>query len=316
EASALLDELRQEMERPFDLERGPLTRLLVLSRRPDQHYLLLSMHHIVGELWALVLIVQELSRLYQAEAAGMPLVITPLSHTYAASVPDEQRRLAGAEGERLAAYWTGKLTPPPLPLTLPLSKPRPAVQTYRGALRAFRLPRASGQALKDLARAEGATPFAALVAIFAVLLKRESGQTDIVIGSPMSGRSRPEWSGIVGFFDNPVPLRADLSGRPSFRDVLRRMRTTALEALAHQGYPFPLMVERAPQPRAPSRSPLVDVMFVLRQSPVADLQRLTRLAMGQAGALLDLGDGLQAESVDLDRRVSQLDLTLAVTEEA
>ena len=315
EREKIVEELRSETERPFDLERGPLTRLLVLSRGVDEHYLLLSMHHVIGELWALILMVQELSHLYRAEIRGTPDVLPPLAHSYATFVAQERRLLTGPDGERMAAYWTRKLTPLAPPLTLPTAKPRPAVQTYRGALQAFALARETGEALKKLAREENTTLFAAMLAAFLVTLRRESGQTDLVVGSPMTGRTRPEWAGILGYFDNPVPLRVDMSGQPTFREVVRSARATVLEAFDHQAYPFPMIVDRVQPPRDPGRSPLFDAMFVLRKSPVSDLQRLTQLAMGGAGALLDLGDEFCATSLDLGRRVSQLDLTLAVTEE-
>jgi hybrid polyketide synthase/nonribosomal peptide synthetase FtdB len=306
--------LVSELERLFDLERGPVVRLSVCSRSPVEHYLVLVLHHIVGELWALILLVQELSELYRAETAGTRPRLRPLPRDYRDYVRWEAELLAGPDGERLAAWWRGKLAGPPPALTLPTDRPRPPVKTYAGALRAFRLGGDLTTAVKDLARAEGATLFAVLLAAFAALLHRSSGQDDVVIGSPVSGRTRPEWEGVVGYFDNPLPLRLDLSGQPSFRDLVGRSRRVVLEALEHRDLPLPAIVEQAQPHRDPGRNALFDVMFVLRQSHVGSLRPLTLFAFGEAGAQLDLGAGFELAAMDLPRRTAQLDLTLAISE--
>jgi non-ribosomal peptide synthetase component F len=173
--------------------------------------------------------------------------------------------LEGPEGQRLWSYWERKLEGANPVLDLPHARQRPATQTYRGDIHRFEIDRQQSRALKELAKAHGTTPYAVLLAVFEVLLFRYTGQDDILIGSPTAGRSLAHFADVVGYFANPVVVRADLSGSPTFTSLLGRVRQTVLEALAHQDYPFSLLVERLQPPRDLSRSPIFQVVFAWDQ---------------------------------------------------
>jgi amino acid adenylation domain-containing protein len=221
--------------------------------------------------------------------------------------------LAGPEGERLWDYWQHQLAGAPQTLDLPTDRPRPPIQTFHGGIERLTLSDELAHRLRALAQTEGATLYMALLAAFQVLLFRYSGQDDFLIGSPTAGRGRAQLADLVGYFVNPVALRADLSGSPSFSDVVRRVRQTALGALKHQEYPFALLVERLQPLRDPSRSPLFQVMFVLEKAQRLAPQSAPVLAQGRAGARLELAD-ITLEPVELDPQAAQFDLMLMVEE--
>src|SRR6185369_17645389 len=175
---------------------------------------------------------------------------------YADFVHWQNEMLANPEGDRLLAYWQEQLAGELPILDLPLDRPRPLVQTYRGATEGFTIDPRSVEGLKSLGHAHSATLYATLLAIFQVLLYRHTGQEDILVGSPMAGRERAETAGLIGYFVNPVVLRAHFSPLQTFESLLDRVRQTALEALEHQHFPFPLLVEQVQPTRDPSRSPL------------------------------------------------------------
>ena len=221
--------------------------------------------------------------------------------------------VSSAEGEGLWAYWQKQLAGELPVVNLPTDRPRPPVQTYRGASHSFRLDEEQTQRLKALAKAQGVTLYMALLAAFQVLLSRYTHQDQILVGSPTAGRTSPEFSGTVGYFVNPLVLRADLSGDPTFEAFLRQVRQTVLEALAHQDYPFAQLVERLQPTRDASRSPLFQVVFALQQAPLLAHQDLTAFALGERGAQMNLG-GLLVESMGLEQRVAQFDLSLLMAE--
>jgi natural product biosynthesis luciferase-like monooxygenase protein len=198
-------------------------------------------------------------------------------------------------------------------LNLPADRPRPPVQTYRGAAHRLTLDRALTQKLKRLSTANGATLYMTLLAAFQVLLYRYTGQTDLLVGSPTAGRGRQAWSGLVGYFVNPLVLRADLSGNPTFTAFLEQVRQTVLAAFEHQAYAFPLLAERLQPVRDPSRSPLFQVMFILQQAPGHEASGWGEVALGMDNARLSLGT-LPIETVAMAHRTSQFDLTLVVAE--
>jgi amino acid adenylation domain-containing protein len=310
--AALHARLVAEVQRPFDLARGPLLRVHLFARSPQEHILVLALHHIVTDLWSLVVLTDELGALYPAEKAGTPLQLAPLALHYSDYVRWQADMLAGAEGERLWSYWQQNLAGSPV-LNLATDRPRPLVQTYHGAGHAFGLDQALTQRLHALAEAQGTTLYTLLLTAFQVLLYRYSGQDDILVGTPIAGRSRAELAGMVGYFVNSVVIRADLSRDPTFQDLLERVRRSVLAAFAHQEYPFVTLVERLQPVRDLSRSPLFQVMFALQKAHLLNDEGLNAFALGGDGARMRVG-GLPFEAITLDQRIAQFDLTLTMGE--
>jgi amino acid adenylation domain-containing protein len=257
----------QEARFPFDLARGPLLRASLLRLAPQQHVLLLTLHHIVSDGWSVGVLFRELSTLYAAFATGAPSPLTDLPLQYADFAAWQRAWMQGQVLAEHLAYWRTQLAGAPALLELPTDHPRPAVQRYHGASHTFTLPQPLTQALKRLSRQEGATLFMTLLAAFQALLARYSGQQDIVVGSPIANRTRSELEGLIGCFVNTLVLRTDLSGNPSFRQLLRRVREVALGAYAHQDLPFEKLVEDLQPERSLDHTPLFQVLFDLHHSP-------------------------------------------------
>ncbi|MFN6563916.1 MAG: amino acid adenylation domain-containing protein [Nostoc sp. ChiSLP01] len=264
--------LLSESDRPFDLSNGPVIRFHLLIREitdasaAKQVILLMAAHHIVVDFWSLELLIDELRVIYQAINNGLEVTLPPQNLQYTDYMQWETQMLASQQGERLWNYWRDRLAGELPILNLPTDRPRPPVQTYAGASFAFVLEAELTHKLTELAKAEGVTVYTVVLAVFQVLLLRYTNQEDILIGSAMAGRSLEEFEKIVGYFTSPVVLRADLSGNPSFRELLRRVRDCVLGALEHQDYPFPLLVERLQPLRDPSRSSLYQVAIVWDRS--------------------------------------------------
>ncbi len=263
----------EQADRPFDLEQGPLLRVNLLTRSSDtkvqagnEPILLLAVHHIAVDFWTLEILINELCVLYKAIKANAKASLPPLSCQYKDFVQWEAEKLASAEGERMWEYWRKQLDGELPVLNLPTDRPRPLVQTYSGSSCFFELDEKLTLRLRELAKTEGATLYMTILAAFQVLLLRYCGQEDILIGSPLATRSLAELERIVGYFVNPVVLRADLSGNPTFKDLLQRLRRVVLGALEHQDFPFPLIVERLQSIRDPSRSPLFQVSLAWERS--------------------------------------------------
>ncbi|HYO54690.1 non-ribosomal peptide synthetase [Archangium sp.] len=301
------------IDQPYELERGPLLRVGLFQRSGDEHVLLLAMHHIVGEFWALLVLVLELTELYQAERQRRPALLPALTRDYTDFVQWQHTWLDSSEGQAHARYWEARLAQPPPVLELPVDHPRPGIQTYDGATCPFTLDAELTRRLREYARAEGATVYTVLLAAFAAQLSRYTGRKDLLIGTPFTGRTSAAWAQVIGYFDNPLPLRADLSEDPSFRELVGRMRRTVLDAFTHQSFPFPLIVERLQPERDASRPPLFNVMLVLRKSHLPQLQPLTAFSMGSASASLEWGD-LTVTPYPLARHVASLDLSLVLAE--
>jgi len=314
-ADELQTRLAEETQRPFDLERGPVLRVSLFTCSAQEHILVLVVHHIVVDFWSLAVILNELGVLYAAEQAGRPAALPPLELQYTDFIRWQSELLASAEGERLWAYWKKQLAGPLPVLELPTDRPRPPIQMFHGAQHEFTVQDDLARSLKALARAEGTTLYVALLAAFEVLLYYHSGQDDILVASPMVGRSRAEFEGIVGFFANPVVLRANLSGNPTFQGFLDRVRQTVLAALEHQDYPTLRLVQRLRPPRDLSRSPLCQVMFALDKPHRLAEQAAPALALGESGIRMHTG-GLVLESLPLERRAAALDLVLLIIETA
>ncbi|MCA1566105.1 MAG: condensation domain-containing protein, partial [Acidobacteria bacterium] len=305
--------LGEEAQRTFDLTQDALLRINLYRLSRDEHVLLFVVHHIVTDFWSLTVIVQELNLLYAAESSGASVELAPLPLQYTDYVAWQEELLSSPAGERLWLYWQQQLGGELPVLNLPASRPRPPHQTFQGAALPLRLDADLTQSLKALAQSQGATLYMVLLAAFQVLLHRYTGQDDILIGSPMAGRNSADLTGLVGYFVNPVVLRANLSGNPTFVEFLKQVRQTAHAAYEHQDFPFPLLVERLQPVRDYSRSPLFQVMLILHKAHGLNQEGLAALALGATGAQLKLGD-LTLESLALEHRASQFDLTLIMAE--
>jgi amino acid adenylation domain-containing protein len=250
-----------EVQRPFDLENGPLVRSSIIQVDEDERILLLVMHHIVGDAWSLEILVREVTELYQAFSAGQPSPLLDLSMQYADYAHWQRQWLQGEVLARLLAYWKRRLDGAPSLLELPADRPRPPVQSVRGAKHPFMLPAELSEALKKLSQREGVTLFMTLLAAFQTLLYRYTDQEDIVVGADINGRNRLETEQMIGFFINMLVLRVNLSGNPTFKELLNRVRKTALGAYAHQDVPLEKLVEELQPERNLSYSPLFQVVF-------------------------------------------------------
>ncbi len=298
--------------RPFDLAEGPVFRVALFRRSVDDHVLLITAHHIAIDGWSVWILLDELRALYAAERSGTPTILPPPTAQYTDYVRWQADMLAGARGEALRAYWQTQLAGASPVLDLPTDRPRPTFQTFNGASCDLELGPALTRQLRALAQAERTTLYTTTLAAFQVLLHRYSGQDDVIVGSPTAGRSRPEFADVVGDCINTTPMRADLSGDPTFREFLGRTRETVLRALEHQDYPLSLLVEQLALPHDPSRSPLFQVTFDLQRiHRVGELAQLFLPCSG--GAAVDVG-GLLLEPFPLPQQEGQMDLSLQMAE--
>ncbi|HSU14720.1 MAG TPA: amino acid adenylation domain-containing protein [Longimicrobium sp.] len=289
-----------EAAAPFDLARGPVLRAVLMRISDGEHVLSLVMHHAVSDAWSWEVMERELATLYAAFRRGEPSPLPPLPVQYADFAAWQRGWLRGEALERQAAFWRQRLAGAPAVLELPSDRPRPPVQDLRGALLPFRLSGDAADGVRALAAAEGATPFMVLLAAFSVVLQRWSGQDDLVVGTPVLSRPRPELEPLIGFFSNTLPVRADLSGRPAFRELLRRVRQTTLDAFAHQDLPFERMVDEVRAERSLSHTPLFQVMLALQHG-------------GHAGLALQ---GVTAGEVEIAHGTSRYDLTVMLAQGA
>ena len=291
--------LREEAERPFDLTRPPLFRARLLRLSENEHVLLLVLHHIVTDAWSFGVLFKELGATYEAFVAGRPSPLPELTIQYADFAVWQRDWFSGEILDRQLAFWRKQLAGASGVLELPTDRPRPARQTYRGAHRRMTFSRATSDSLNQLARREGATFFMVLFAAFNVLLARYTGEQDIIVGSPIANRGRPELESLVGFFVNTLPLRTDLSGDPTFRELLRRVREVALEAYAHQDLPFERLVRDLRPERELGRNPLFQVMLILQNTPRRPLKL----------------HGLTLEPLEMDTGTTIFDVTASLAEE-
>jgi amino acid adenylation domain-containing protein len=309
----LRERLAEEAYRPFDLGRGPLLRVRVFDRGDGEHALLLAVHHIAVDFASLAVVARDLGALIREAAGGPPAALPALPFGESDFIRWQEEMLAGPRGERLWSWWRDALAGLP-DLDLPTDRPRPPVQTYRGGARTMELPVDLADGARALAADRGATLFMVLLAAFQAQLSRTGGQEDLAVGSPSAGRAA-ELSGVVGYFVNPVTLRADLAGTPSFATLLDRTRRGVLGGLEHGDFPFALLAERLRPARDPARTPLFQVLFLLQRTRPGDEPGLAAFALSEAGGRIDLG-GVELESLRLEERRAQFDLTLRVAEEA
>lgn len=304
--------LSEAAERPFDLEHGPLIRINLYHTSKDQHVLLLTLHHIITDFWSLALLARELGACYSSLIANESPAIARPARQFGDYVLAEERFLNSSAAENQLSYWERCLRGAPNVLNLPADYPRPPARTYRGASQFFTLNADLTRKLEALSRSCGTTLYTTLLSAFNVLLHRYTGQDDLVVGSPNAGRNRAEMSALQGYFVNTLVMRNDLSGDPTFTDLLDRIRTNARSAFAHADIPFSMLVEKLQPQRDASMSPLFNVMFVLQKSPMHGDQDLSVFGLGEGGARISAG-GLTLESIRLERQVSHFDLTLMLT---
>ncbi|WP_164000301.1 non-ribosomal peptide synthetase [Pyxidicoccus caerfyrddinensis] len=288
----------QEARRPFDLERGPLLRVRLLRVASEEHVLLWTVHHIVFDGWSVGVLHHELSESYSARVRGEVSRLDALPVQYADYARWQREWLQGEVLERQLSWWKEHLAGAPPVLELPTDRPRPPVQSFRGALLRVPLPDALARALRQLSQREGTTLYMTLLAGFQALLARYSGQSDIVVGSPISGRNWREVEPLLGFFVNTLALRVDTGGGVSFRELLGRVRRACLGAFAHQDLPFEHLVDALQPTRDMSRSPLFQVMFVMPGTP-------RPLAL----------EGVTADELVFEPGVAKFDLTLFAWEQ-
>jgi len=277
----------------FDLTQAPLLRLALIRVAESTHLLVLVIHHIISDGWSMRVFCRELAALYAGKGEQLPA----LPVQYLDYAQWQRADLQRAALERQLAYWRARLAGLTT-LALPIDRPRPPAQSHRGARHALALSADLSAALKQLSQGERVTLYMLLLAAFQVLLARYSGQDDIAVGSPIAGRTRLEFEGLIGFFVNTLVLRTDLSGNPRFRDLLARVREGALDAYAHQEVPFEKLVEELNPERDVSHNPLIQAMFALQNAPGGELTL----------------PGLEVTVQALDTPTAKFDLTLTLSE--
>lgn len=315
------DELRAQVNlegnRPFQLETGPLLRLTIYRRSEREAVLALTIHHIVADLWSLDVLIGELGLLYAAYISGVQAPLLPVNAHFTDYLRWQETMLASAEGERHWRYWQQKLAGELPVLRLPTDKPRPVVQTYKGASHSFKISDEIARRLKQLAQNEHVTLFTLVLTAFTTLLYRYTDQDDVLLGTPTLGRNLAQHQKIIGYLANPVVLRANFAGNPTFRELLAQMRQAVIEALEHQDYPFPLLVEKLQPKRDPSYSPLIQTLFIWDKPRVqGDLaSAIAQFAQGNGHGLNGLLQALpQFEPFAVGQQGAPFDLTLTIFE--
>jgi amino acid adenylation domain-containing protein len=288
----------EDATRPVDLKRGPLARFSLLRLSDESHVLLVTMHHIISDGWSIGVFVRELASLYAAFSESEASPLEELQLQYADYAVWQKEWLRGEMLERQLAYWSQQLEGAPPLLELPADRPRPPLQTFKGATYTLELPRSLSEAAKELSSREEVTLFMTLLATFKVLLHYHSGAKDLVVGMDVANRNRVESEGLIGFFVNQLVLRTKLEGELSFREFLRRVREVTLGAYEHQDLPFDKLVEVLRPERDLSRNPLFQVMFGLLNAPLPPLETA----------------GLSMSLVEFDNETSVFDLSLYLTD--
>ncbi|HMF16398.1 MAG TPA: amino acid adenylation domain-containing protein, partial [Gemmataceae bacterium] len=301
----LIDHMRDLADQPFDLEHGPVLRIH-LYRRHGEHVLLLVFHHIAADLWSMDILVEELQHIYQAERSGQRAELPPPPAQFADFVRWQFASVYGPRGQKAWEYWKNELAGELPVLQLPTDRPRPAMQTYAGNAYNWAIDPDAVQRLRGLARKHGTTLFVPLLATFEALLHRLSGQKEFLVGTAVADRGRPEWERLVGYFINQVALRAHLDGGVTFAGLVQKTRDKMHQALAHQDYPFGLIVKRLQPRRDPSHPPVFQVMFIWDKAR-------DQHAPGQSGNGA-ITPPLQMESMLMEQRGAPFDLTLIIFE--
>ena len=304
------ERVKEALQRPFELEKGPVLRASLFTCGEKDHVLLISIHHIICDGWSMWILMYELWKIYLAkEEKKTDMGLVKLTHTYEDYVRWQAETLDGVEGERQWQYWRKQLAGELPVLNLPLDRPRPSMQTYLGSWVPFRLKKEMTGQLRNFARNKGVTLYTLLLCAYQILIRRYTGQDEILVGCPTTGRPRQTFDGIVGHFVNTVVMRADFSGDPTVNEFIDQMCSTVLDALNHQDYPFPLLVERLNPRRDPSQPPIFQTMFVYQQ-PHNDLGFID----GITDFYTDEGrmkiGGLDFESFPIPQQEGQFDMSI------
>ncbi len=262
----------EESQKPFDLAAGPMIRVRLIRTGQQEHVLVVVMHHIISDGWSMGVMIREMAVLYEAYREGRELPLAELEIQYADYAVWQREYLQGEVLQRQVEYWKQQLQGAPPLLELPTDRPRPAVQSYRGAKQSFILPETITEGLRELSRREGVTLFMTMLAAFQVLLSRYTGQEQIIVGTPIAGRTRGETEELIGFFVNTLVMKGEVRGKESFREMLKGVRETALGAYGHQNVPFEMLVEQMQPERSLSHSPLFQVAIALQNAPMQALR--------------------------------------------
>ncbi|WP_051717063.1 condensation domain-containing protein [Streptomyces megasporus] len=309
----LAERLADLAHRPFDLEHDPVLRAWLLTRSQDEHVLLLTVHHIAADLWSMVVLLDELGRCHRAHSLGAPADLPAPAGRYADHVRRERSMLAGARGAALEAYWRETLAGPPPVLDLPVDTPHPPVPSHRGERLVFRFDAGQTGRLREFAAAEGVTLYTVLLSAFHIALHHASGQDDVVVGSPAANRGRQDVEGVVGYFTNPLPIRARFEDGLTAREFTGRLHRTVLGALDHQALPLPRILEIAQPRREPGRNPLFQAVFVLQRPHAHADAAAFVLGTADPGATVPWG-GLRIAPHPLPHRTAQYELMLTVVD--
>jgi len=294
----LKQQIRQLVSKPFNLAQDDMIRASLISLADDDHILVATLHHIASDGWSTSILVKEVAAFYKSFEMGMDAGLLPLPIQYADYAIWQRDYLQGEVLNKKIAYWKEKLQGV-APLQLPTDFKRPALQSTRGSITSFWIEKELSAQLQQFSQDQGATIFMTLLSAFNVLLYRYSGQEDICVGTPVAGRHQQELEGLIGFFVNTLALRTGMNGNESFKTLLQKVKTTTMEAFAQQDLPFEKVVEAVVKQRDMSRSPLFQVMFIMRNTP-----ELKELKLGQ----------VLLSREEHDHTTSQFELTLVITE--
>ncbi|MEB3282827.1 MAG: amino acid adenylation domain-containing protein [Lyngbya sp.] len=287
-----------ETQQHFDLGSSPLFRIKLLRLKEQEHILLLAFHHIISDGWSMGVLLHELSTLYQAFLNQEPFPLEELPIQYVDFASWQRQWLKGELLENQLSYWRQKLQDAPTLSQLPTDRIRPAIQTVQGASYTFKISQQLLEGLKILSQQSGSTLFITLLTAFYTLIHRYTGNEDFIIGSPIANRNRAEIEKLIGFFVNTLALRVNLSGNPTFEELLQRVRQVSLEAYAHQDLPFEQLLEELKISRSLSYTPLFQIMFVLQNAPLKEVKF----------------SDLSWSPVEIPRQTAKFDLTLSLTE--
>ncbi len=309
DAESLKASVHHEYQRPFDLGTGPLMRVRLFSAGETDHVFLIVLHHIVFDAWSLWLVQEEFHALYMQHAVGKTAELPPIPASYTDFVREQEALPKSPRGEQMWEYWSEQLGGEIPSLNLPVDHTRPHRPGLRGATHKFRISNELTSSLRELAKTLHVTPFALMLAIFKLLLHRYGRQEDMTVGTTTSGRSRTDFTRVVGYFVNTLAIRSDLSGDPTFAEYAAQVKKRVLEAIKHQDYPFPALIDRLSPRRDSGRAPICNVMFGLQKPRFSEAAQL----FNEQASQVEIG-GWEIHPFELNQQEGQFDLTLEMFE--